>query len=83
MFKHLGGTIDDASCHQVSHVEWCKVVESEYAEIEKCDCVAPAADKFNLHHLEIGAADGVYLSNTLFFEAQMGYDNVIYISHHY
>merc|ERR550514_737965 len=40
----------------------------------RCKCVAPEeASSFGNKFLEIGATDGVYLSNTLFFESQMGW----------
>lgn len=73
MFKHLGGQVDEGSCQQVSVDQWCSAVNADYGEILKCNCVAPGPDAFSLHYLEIGAADGVYLSNTMFFDSQLGY----------
>lgn len=43
---------------------------------DKCACVAPPAAAFNRGFLEIGAADGQLLSNSLFFENQLGWRGV-------
>lgn len=42
-----------------------------------CECVAPPdASAFGQHFLEIGANDGVVLSNLLFFELQLGWEGL-------
>jgi FkbM family methyltransferase len=72
IFMLLGGHIDTSSCKKQD----VKAQSSWRSEAELCDCVAPPSDAFHLHFLEIGANDGQYLSNTLFFEAQMGWTGV-------
>jgi FkbM family methyltransferase len=46
-------------------------------EVRKCNCTAPSSlTAFGGDFLEIGAADGLYLSNTAFFEYQMNWKGV-------
>lgn len=69
MFKLLGGSI--GNCRSAPAVT---LPPSAAEPSVLCTCRAPlAADAFGLKFLEIGANDGVYLSNLLFFEAQMGW----------
>jgi len=46
------------------------------SEAELCNCTAAPATAFSRHFLEIGSADGQYLSNLLFFELQLGWTGV-------
>lgn len=71
IFKRLGGSIDDASCTKAF------VKEARYtSEARICACIAPPATAFHKHFLEIGSADGQYLSNLLFFEMQLNWRGV-------
>jgi len=71
MFKKLGGMIDDTSCKAAG------VVGARYSsEAEICTCTAPPASSFGKHFLEIGSADGQYLSNLLFFEMQLNWRGI-------
>ena len=74
VFKMLGGKIDQASC--TSAAKFC--LTSEFSqEVQKCKCTAPPSPSaFGRNFMEIGAADGLYLSNTAFFEYQMGWTGV-------
>jgi FkbM family methyltransferase len=72
VFLFMGGKIDTSSCKR-RHI---KAQSGWISEAQLCDCVAPSAQHFNLHFLEIGANDGQYLSNSLFFETQMGWTGV-------
>lgn len=68
VFRRLGGKIH--SC--VDKTEWCR--ESKFGmEMSVCKCTAPGASAFNRGFIEIGAVDGLYLSNTLFFESQLNW----------
>lgn len=69
VFKRLGG--------KVSGCKHAPVVGARYtSEAEICDCSAPSVSEFSKHFLEIGSADGQYLSNLLFFEMQMNWRGV-------
>ncbi len=71
MFKKLGGMIDDTSCKTAG------VIGARYrSEAEICTCTAPPASSFGKHFLEIGSADGQYLSNLLFFEMQLNWRGI-------
>jgi len=71
MFKKLGGMIDDTSCKAAG------VIGARYSsEAEICTCTAPPASSFGKHFLEIGSADGQYLSNLLFFEMQLNWRGI-------
>jgi len=74
VFKRLGGKINEASC--APEPDFC--VKSKFSqEVLRCECVAPPDPAtFGQHFLEIGAADGLYLSNSAFFEFQMGWRGV-------
>jgi FkbM family methyltransferase len=66
VFKRLGGKIGEC--------EAASVVGARYSsEAEMCDCTAPTASNFGKGFLEIGSADGQYLSNLLFFEMQLNW----------
>ena len=66
VFKRLGGKIGEC--------EAASVVGARYSsEAEICDCTAPTASNFGKSFLEIGSADGQYLSNLLFFEMQLNW----------
>ena len=70
IFTRLGGKVMGCKPYKgmknVNHVSATK----------RCQCVAPPASAFNLGFLEIGAADGQMLSNSLFFESQLGWRGV-------
>ena len=68
LFIAMGGTVDETTC--TPHA-----IKSRYSSSGlNCACVAPSDPRaFNQHFLDIGANDGQYLSNTLFFETQMGW----------
>ena len=71
IFRRNGGTV--GACQSAP------VLNASYAsEAELCDCVAPPNydGAFNKNFLEIGAADGQYLSNLLFFEMQMEWSGI-------
>ena len=71
VFKRLGGSIDVESCTNAP------VNGARYtSEAELCNCTAAPATAFSRHFLEIGSADGQYLSNLLFFELQLGWTGV-------
>jgi FkbM family methyltransferase len=70
IFKRLGGFVGTCSGAPVKDAPNTSYV---YSEAVVCDCIAPPAEAFGRHFLEIGAADGQYLSNLLFFEMQMGW----------
>lgn len=71
IFKRLGGAINDTSCEKAG------VLEARYtSEAEICSCVAPPKSSFQKHFLEIGSADGQYLSNLLFFEMQLNWRGI-------
>lgn len=69
IFKRLGGKVN--VCAPAT------VFETTYtSEAEICECIAPPAQAFSKNFLEIGAADGQYLSNLLFFEMQMNWKGI-------
>ena len=69
IFERLGG--------QVRGCERAPVLDAQYtSEAEICHCTAPRGSEFSQHVLEIGSADGQYLSNLLFFEMQMNWRGV-------
>jgi FkbM family methyltransferase len=71
LFVALGGKVEEASCTR-RPLSGVRFSSSGLA----CDCTAPADPRaFGASNtfLDIGANDGQYLSNTLFFEAQMGW----------
>jgi FkbM family methyltransferase len=70
IFKKMGGFVGSCSEAPVKDAPNTSYV---YSEAVVCDCIAPPAAAFGMHFLEIGAADGQYLSNLLFFEMQMGW----------
>ena len=71
ILKRLGGSVDDAFC------EPAPVKGARYSsEAVICPCTAPPSSAFHRHFLEIGAADGQYLSNLLFFELQLGWAGI-------
>ena len=72
LFVRLGGSVSSVDC-----VDRHLVGLANPSEAMVCPCVAPKDPRaFNRHFLEIGALDGQYLSNLLFFEAQMGWTGV-------
>ena len=71
IFKRLGGTVEESKCvpgpvHGAAYT----------SEAEICPCTAPSENAFDKHFLEIGSADGQYLSNLLFFELQLGWRGI-------
>jgi FkbM family methyltransferase len=73
VFKMLGGEIDEESC---TGSKFCFVSDFSQ-EIRKCNCRARTSPgAFGRTFLEIGATDGLYLSNMAFFEYQMGWSGV-------
>ena len=66
IFKRLGGEVGECSSAPVQ--DQAKLA---YSEAQLCACKAPPASAFESHFLEIGANDGQYLSNSLFFEMQL------------
>lgn len=70
IFEKMGGTVGKCEPKFPQRLPLPGI--SEMATL--CDCVAPVdATAFGLHFLEIGANDGVFLSNLAFFELQMGW----------
>ena len=70
IFKRLGGIVG-------SDCEQAPVLGARYSsEAEICRCTAPPQSEYSKHFLEIGSADGQYLSNLLFFELQMNWRGV-------
>lgn len=69
VFRRLGGSI--GACSPARAL----TLPQSNSEAHACECTAPPAssDAFGLHFLEIGANDGVFLSNSLFFETQMAW----------
>jgi FkbM family methyltransferase len=70
IFTRMGGQVDDACCLNLPLVG-----VSPYLSVSQvCPCTAPADPlAFDRSFLEIGALDGQFLSNLLFFESQMGW----------
>ena len=69
VFKRLGGHVYDC--------EPAPVLGARYSsEAEICRCTAPPAAGFSKAFLEIGSADGQYLSNLLFFEMQLNWRGI-------
>lgn len=69
VFRSLGGII--GQCENLP-------MPAYPSEAQLCDCTAPSdPQKFNQSFLEMGAFDGKILSNSLFFEAQMGWTGVL------
>eukprot|EP00746_Dinoflagellata_sp_MGD_P166129 gnl/MRDRNA2_/MRDRNA2_95829_c0_seq1.p1 gnl/MRDRNA2_/MRDRNA2_95829_c0~~gnl/MRDRNA2_/MRDRNA2_95829_c0_seq1.p1 ORF type:complete len:441 (-),score=68.99 gnl/MRDRNA2_/MRDRNA2_95829_c0_seq1:107-1258(-) len=70
VFVKMGGKILQKTCRKQ---RWMRFTPYD-DHTTRCKCVAPEeTSSFGLKFLEIGATDGVYLSNTLFFESQMGW----------
>lgn len=70
IFERLGGHVDHACCidHPIAGIA------PFLSTAQLCPCVAPAdPSAFDQSFLEIGALDGQFLSNLLFFESQMGW----------
>ena len=71
IFTRLGGYVVNGSCNSA------RVNGARYSsEAEICTCIAPPASAFARHFLEIGSADGQYLSNLLFFEMQLNWRGI-------
>ena len=76
VFTRLGGTI--GACTQVCPIipaQTCPTMDSyiKWTDAKICDCTPGDASAFGRTFLEIGANDGQFLSNSLFFESQMGW----------
>ena len=69
LFQRMGGTVQAGQCKPTP----LRVKGGAPSEAQLCPCTAPGAEAFNKSFLEIGALDGQFLSNLLFFEAQMGW----------
>jgi FkbM family methyltransferase len=69
IFRRFGGTV--GSCRDAPVLDI-----PSYSEAQLCTCTAPGVEAFGLHFMEIGANDGQYLSNSLFFELQMGWTGI-------
>jgi len=70
VFQSLGGI--------VGQCENLPMPAAQSSEAQLCDCTAPSdPQKFNQRFLEMGAVDGQMLSNSLFFEAQMGWTGLL------
>ena len=71
VFKRLGGEVVSSGCRSA------KVLGARFtSEANICPCVAPPVSAFGKHFLEIGSADGQYLSNLLFFEMQLDWRGI-------
>lgn len=74
IFKRLGGKILQKDWKDCG---FRRKKRMRYSEAVICDCIAPPnPEAFNKHFLEIGALDGQYLSNLLFFEKQMNWTGI-------
>ena len=71
IFKRLGGLVESESC-TAAPVNGARYI----SEAEICRCTAPPSSAFARHFLEIGAADGQYLSNLLFYELQLDWTGI-------
>eukprot|EP00811_Abedinium_folium_P018177 NODE_2709_length_2160_cov_7.481062.p1 GENE.NODE_2709_length_2160_cov_7.481062~~NODE_2709_length_2160_cov_7.481062.p1 ORF type:complete len:609 (-),score=130.62 NODE_2709_length_2160_cov_7.481062:232-2058(-) len=70
VFQLLGGTVSDCVPRSLT--------AATHSEAVLCNCVAPtAATAFDQHFVELGASDGQFISNSLFFEAQMGWTGLL------
>jgi len=66
VFKRIGGQIQECNPAPLMGARYI-------SQAEICDCTPPTKAEFSKHFLEIGSADGQYLSNLLFFEMQMNW----------
>jgi len=61
IFKQYGGSVDESSCVDTSS----DMANISYSESRYCSCVGPPAAAFGRNFLEIGANNGVYMSNLI------------------
>lgn len=69
LFQRMGGKVKTDQCNLKSPL----LQNDAPSEAQLCPCTAPGPEAFNKSFLEIGALDGQFLSNLLFFESQMGW----------